>query len=97
MPIFYIYGITRDDGDNSDPDAAIDKYYYVDSSDGKRYWDYRQNVVNKVKAGSVKAYTYRNEKIGSVCVVRRSIFGTEFLKTLPDSDPTDNLSSLPEM
>lgn len=97
MPTFYIYGITKDDGDKSDPDAAIDKYHYIDSSDERLYWDYRQNVVNKVKANLVKAYTYRNGKVGSICVVRRSIFGTEFLKTLPDNDPTDNLSSLPEM
>ncbi|MBR3236660.1 DUF3892 domain-containing protein [Candidatus Saccharibacteria bacterium] len=97
MPTFYIFGITKDDGDLSDPDAAIDKYYYFSSTNGNRYWDHRQNVVNKIKAGLVRAFTYKNGKIGALCVIRKSVYGTEYLKTMPNNDPTDNLSSLPEM
>lgn len=95
--VIYIFGITKDDGDLSDPDAAIDKYYYINGNDNQKYWDYRQNVVKRVKAGYIKAYTFRNNRIGALCVVRTSIYGTEYLKTIPNDDPTDNISSLPEM
>ncbi|MBR1875035.1 DUF3892 domain-containing protein [Candidatus Saccharibacteria bacterium] len=98
MATFYIYGITKDDGNVSDPDAAIDKYHYIDSTDDKCYWDYRQNVVEKVKSGSVVAHTYRDGKVGALCIVKHSyIYNIDYLKTLPNGDPTDNLSSLPEM
>lgn len=100
MTRFLIYGITRDDGYHSDPDAAIDKYYYwrkVDSENWDCFCDYRQNVVNKVKSGMVEAYTYRNNQIGARCVVKVSPNLVEYLKTVPNGDPTDNLSSLPEM
>lgn len=99
MTEIYIFGITKDDGYFSDPDAAIDKYYYwvKENGDWKQYWDDRQNVVNRIKSGIVRAYTYRNNHIGARCVVRTSPYGVEYLKTVPNSDLTDNLSSLPEM
>ncbi len=100
MAQFLIYGITRDDGYQSDPDAAIDKYHYwrkVDGETWKRFWDYRQNVVNQIKSGAVEAYTYRNNQIGARCVVKVSPNWVEYLKTVSNGDPTDNLSSLPEM
>lgn len=99
MDSFYIYGITRDDGYYADPDEAIDVYYYYrkgGSGWGKRY-DSRQNVVDKVKSGVASAYTLRNGKVGARCEVKVSYRGTEYLKTVPNNDPTDNLSSLPEM
>lgn len=97
MSTFYIYGITKDDGNFSDPDAAIDKYHYINSNDKACYSASRQYVVDKVKDNAVKAYTYRNNRVGALCEVHRSINGIEYLKTIPNSDPTDNLSSLPEM
>lgn len=99
MSEIYIYGITKDDGYFSDPDAAIDRYYYLEEENGiwKRYWEIRQGVVNKVKAGIVRAYTFRNDCIGARCIVKTSPYGVEYLKTVPNSDLTDNLSSLPEM
>lgn len=100
MARFLIFGISKDDGYQSDPDAAIDKYYYWRTGNGtdwEKFWDYRQNVVDKVKAGTVEAYTYRNNQVGARCVVKVSPYGVEYLKTVPNSDPTDNLSSLPEM
>lgn len=100
MSEFLIYGITKDDGYYSDPDAAIDKYHYFSQgSEGNwnKFSDVRQSVVNKVKSGAVNAYTYRNNKVGAKCVVNVSPYGIEYLKTVPDGDPTDNISSLPEM
>lgn len=100
MAKYLIFGIAKDDGYQSDPDAAIDKYFYwrnTANNDWDRFWDYRQNVVNKVKAGTVKVYTYRNNQIGAKCIVKTSPNGVEYLKTVPNGDPTDNLSSLPEM
>ncbi len=99
MNYFYIYGITRDDGFYSDPDEAIDAYYYYrkDGSDWVKEYDGRQNVVDKVKSGAVSAYTLRNGKVGALCEVKVSYRGTEYLKTVPNNDPTDNLASLPEM
>jgi len=100
MVRYLIYGITRDVGYYSDPDAAIDKYYYwrkVDNGNWGRFQDVRQNVVNKVKAGIVEAYTYRNDQIGARCIVKTSPYGVEYLKTIPNDNPFDNLSSLPEM
>lgn len=97
---YLIYGITKDDGPYSDPDAAIDRYYYwrkVDNDSWGRFQDTRQNVVNKVEAGIVEAYTFRNDKIGAKCVVRTSPYGIKYLKTIPNGNPFDNLSSLPEM
>lgn len=99
MPVILIYGITKDDGYFSDPDEAIDRYYYFEKvgSEWKRYSENRQGVVNKVKAGAVEAHTYRNERVGAKCIVKTSPYGVEYLKTVPNNDPTDNLSSLPEM
>ncbi|MBR2710010.1 DUF3892 domain-containing protein [Candidatus Saccharibacteria bacterium] len=97
---FLIYGITKDDGLYSDPDAAIDKYHYWrKTSDGvwDRFQDFRQNVVDKVKTGMVEAYTYRNNQIGAKCIVKVSPNMVEYLKTTPNGNPFDNLSSLPEM
>ena len=96
MTVLYIYGIKKDDGYYSDPDAAIDKYFYIDSSDGMRYSSYRQDVVDRVKLGVAEAYTYRNGRVGAKCEVKISPQGVEYLKTIPNGDPTDNLSSLPE-
>lgn len=97
---FLIYGVVRDDGLYGDPDAAIDRYYYwrkVDDGSWGRFQDYRQNVVDKVKAGIVEAYTYRSNQIGAKCVVKVSPNGVEYLKTVSNGNPFDNLSSLPEM
>ena len=97
---FFIYGITRDDGLYTDPDEAIDEYYYWCKKDGinwGKFHDTRQNVVNKIKAGIVEAYTYHNDQIGAKCVVKVSANGVEYLKTIPNGNPFDNLSSLPEM
>ena len=97
---FLIYGITKDDDFYDDLDAAIDKYYYsrkVDDDTWGRFQDIRQNVVDKVKAGLVEAYTYRNNQIGAKCIVKTSPYGVEYLKTIPNGNPFDNLSSLPEM
>ena len=99
MELYLIYGISRDDGDYSDPDAAIDRYYYYRKSGSvwvSRY-DIRQNVVNKVKSRAVEAHTFRNGRMGARCEVKVSHAGIEYLKTVPNNDPTDNLSSLPEM
>jgi len=100
MLIFLIYGITKDDGFYSDPDAAIDTYHYwrKNSNDSwSRFYDNRQSVVNKVKNGMVEAYTYRDGKIGAKCIVKTSPYGVEYLKTVPNGNPYNNLSSLPEM
>ncbi len=95
-----IYGIKRDDGNHLDPDAAIDMYYYYRKNNAgiyDRFMDYRQNVVNKVKSNAYGAYTYRNGKVGAKCIVKTSQNGIEYLKTVPNGDPTDNISSLPEI
>lgn len=100
MARFLIFGISKDDRYQSDPDAAIDKYFYwrmTNDTDWEKFWDYRQGVVDKVKAGTVDAYTYRNGKIGAKCTVKVSPNMVEYLKTIPNGDLTDNLSSLPEM
>ena len=99
MPVILIYGITKDDGDYADPDEAIDEYFYIREINGelRRYCEERQGVVDKVKNRTVEAYTYRNGSIGAKCEVKVSSRGVEYLKTIPNSDPTDNLSSLPEM
>lgn len=100
MLIYLIYGITKDDRFCSDSDAAIDKYHYwrkVDNDNWDRFQDTRQNVVNKVKAGIVEACTYRNGRIGAKCTAETSPYGVEYLKTIPNGNPFDNLSSLPEM
>lgn len=97
---YLIYGITRDDGYADDPDLAINKYHYwrQDSFSGK--WiqesDWRQNIVEKVKKGDVVAYTYPNGHIGTLCEVRISPNYVEYLKTISNNNPEDNLSNLPE-
>lgn len=98
--VYLICGITRDDGDLGDPDAAIDKYYYHKYDNGGNYrGDFnsgRQYLVNQVKAGSV-AYTYPDEHIGARCEVKVSTYGVEYLKSIPDGNPKNNISALPEM
>ena len=98
MPTILIYGITPDDSVVTDPDAAIDAYHYWYADDPARkcYRAGRQNVVDRVKNG-LQAFTYRNGRVGSRCEVRKSINGIEYLKTVPNSDPSDNISSLPRM
>ena len=96
---YLIYGITKDSGYLDDPDAAINKYYYwrVDSSgEWIKRWDWRQNVVNRVKNGEVVAYSYLNGEQGALCVIKIFSNGVEFLKTVPNGNPWDNLSNLPE-
>lgn len=98
--IYYIYGITRDNGDFSDPDAAIDKYYYYKyDNDGNYQGDFnsgRQYLVDRVKAGSA-AYTYPSGHVGAKCEVKVSPYGVEYLKSIPDGNPENNISALPEM
>lgn len=98
--IYLIYGITKDDGNVSDLDAAIDRYYYhrcnmnggyLDSSSCARQW-----LVNSVEGGSL-AYTYPNGHVGTRCEVATSSNGIKYLKTVPDGNPKNNISALPEM
>ena len=97
---YLIFGITRDQGAADDPDAAINKYHYLrqDFFSGKwtRKWDWRQNIVNKVKSGEVVAYTFPNGEQGALCTVMISPKLVEYLKTIPNSNPEDNISNLPE-
>ena len=100
MNNYFIFGVTHDDGDYSDPDEAIDKYHYWRTDewgDLVKRWDWRQNVVDKVKRGEAVCYTYPEGHRGALCEVKVSRRGVEFLKTVPNSDPGDNLSALPEM
>lgn len=94
-----IFGITRDNGYASDPDAAIDKYYYHEFINKAYLGDFcslRQDLVDKVRAGSI-AYTYPNGHIGARCEVKVSPNGVEYLKSIPDGNPENNISALPEM
>lgn len=97
---FLIFGVRHDDGNYSDSDEAIDRYYYwrIDE-DGKwaKKWDERQSVVNKVKSGEVVCWTYPQEHLGARCEVKVSSRWIEYLKTVPNGDLNDNLSALPEM
>jgi hypothetical protein len=96
---FLIFGITKDSGYSDDPDAAINKYHYwrTDFSGGwVKRWDWRQNLVDKVKSGGVIAYSYPNGRHGALCTVKVSPNWVEYLKTIPNSNPEDNLSNLPE-
>ncbi|MBQ7802770.1 DUF3892 domain-containing protein [Candidatus Saccharibacteria bacterium] len=96
---YRIYAIKKDDGNLSDPDAAIDKYYFREyDCYGALVGDYRasrQYVVNEVKAGRVEAWTWPNDHRGALCEACRSVEGVEYLKTIPNSNPDDNLSNLP--
>ena len=96
--LIFIYGIVPDNGIDTDLDAAIDAYYYRYSDNPYQigYRGQRQYVVDMVKGG-VEAYTYRNNHIGSRCVVKTSPNGIEYLKTMPNGDESDNISSLPVM
>lgn len=100
MGIYYIYGITRDNGDVDDLDEAIDRYFYYEYSGlGEYRGDFnapRQYLVDRVKEGSI-AYTYPSGHIGARCVVKTSKNGVEYLKSIPDGNPINNISALPEM
>lgn len=97
---YLIFGITRDQGYTDDPDLAINKYHYLrqDLFSGKwiRECDWRQNVVDKVKSGEVVAYSFPNGRQGALCTVKVSPNWAEYLKTIPNGNPEDNLSNLPE-
>lgn len=97
---YRIYAIEKDDGYKGDPDAAIDKYYFREISaagaDLGCYSASRQYVVNKVKAGEVEAWTWPSGRRGALCEVKYSERrNVEYLKTVPNGDPSDNLSNLP--
>ncbi len=97
MSTIYIYGITKDDGNHSDPDEAIDTYHYYEND--SKYYAGRQYVVNKVKSGSA-AYTCPsgvNGVAGAKCYVATSKDGIEYLKSVADGNPYNNISNLPEM
>lgn len=100
MSKYYIYGITKDNGSADDPDEAIDRYFYHKCSELGEYCGCfnapRQYLVDRVKEGSA-AYTYPNGRIGVRCVVKISKNGVEYLKSIPDGNPMNNISSLPEM
>lgn len=98
--VYLIYGITKDDTYTRDPDAAIDRYYYYeyDNNGGYcgNYRSKRQDLVDWVKEGS-RAYTYPHGHLGAKCEVRVSLYGVEYLKSIPDGNPENNISALPEM
>lgn len=100
MSTYYIYGITKDNGNVNDPDEAIDRYFYYEFNDlGGYCGDFkasRQYLVDRVKEGSL-AYTYPNGHIGARCEVKVSKYGIEYLKSIPDGNPMNNISALPEM
>lgn len=97
---FRIDAIKKDNGDYGDPDAAIDKYYFREISpagiDLGYYSAPRQYVVDKVKANEVEAWTWPNGHRGALCEVKYSERrNVEYLKTVPNGNPYDNLSKLP--
>ena len=100
MSKYYIYGITKDNGDVDDQDEAIDHYFYHKYNERGEYCGrfnaLRQYLVDRVKEGST-AYTYPNGRIGACCVVKISKNGVEYLKSIPDGNPMNNISALPEM
>ncbi len=96
---FLIYAIKRDDGNETDPDAAIDKYYYHKYCNGTEQGAFgasRQWLVDRVKEGSL-AYTYPNGHLGARCEVKVSPNEVEYLKSIPDGRPENNISALPEV
>lgn len=88
---YKIVGIHKNNGDHYDPHTAIDAYIY--ETGDKKYYKYRQDMVNRLKNGD-SAYVpspYGNAE----CVVRNN-GRIEFLQTVSDGRYTNNLLSLPE-
>lgn len=98
--VYLIHSIAKDDTYTSDPDAAIDRYYYhkYDNNGNYygRYYSERQDLVDRVKEGA-QVYTYPYGHIGARCEVKVSPNGIEYLKSIPDGNPDNNISALPEM
>lgn len=99
MKTYFIYGITKDDGNESDPDAAIDRYFFYEYDAANHHYgsfsSTRQWLVDQVKGGS-SAYTYPGY-LGARCEVKVSPRNVEYLKSISDGDPRNNISALPEM
>ncbi len=87
--------INKANGSHFDPHEAVSRYGWFNPSNGQTGIGGRQEMVDWVKAGGT---AYVKDQYGNLvyCQVRRSVNGTEFLQTIADGRPTDNLLSLTE-
>lgn len=84
-----IIAIRKDNGDHYDPYESIQAFKYITENNEIHSCELKP-MVNFIEKGGL-AY------VGSaLCVVRTSAFGNKYVKTLPDSNPNNNLLDLPE-
>ena len=84
-----IIAIQKDNGDHYDPYESIQAFEYITENSEISSCTLKPMVDFIEKGG--RAYVG-----SSLCVVRTSAFGNKYIKTLPDSNPNNNLLNLPE-
>jgi hypothetical protein len=89
-----IVGISKDGGNHLDPHEGITHYQWIDS-DGSRKLTDRPTMVEWAKKAGNWAYV-SDGYTKAFCQVR-SNGRIEFLQTVADGRPTNNLLSLPEI
>lgn len=87
--------INKDNGNHNNPHEAITHYGWIEDGTNKSGKTERQTMVNWVKDG-VFAYVSDNYGRKVKCECRTSINGLEFLQTVSDGRPSNNLLQLIE-
>lgn len=87
--------INKDNGDHDNPHEAISHYGWTEDGTGASDKWTRPVMVDWVKRGG-QAYVRDAQGNIAWCRVRTSSRGTEFLQTVADGTPSDNLLQLHE-
>lgn len=86
--------VNKDNGNHSNPHEAIKELGWIDDVTGQRGRWSRLDMYNYVVLGG-----YAYVKAGTAharLIAETSIFGTPYVKTVPDATKKDNLLSLDE-
>ncbi len=87
--------ITKDGGNHENPHVAISHLGWVDVYSGERGNSSRLVMYNFILKGG-EAYVLDRFGNKAFLIAEKSVYGTPYVKTRPDSTKTDNLLSLQE-
>lgn len=88
--IITIIAIRKDNGDHYDPYESIQAFKFKHISNNEINTCYLRAMIDFIEDGG-HAY------VGTArCVVAKGVSGNKYVKTIPDSNPENNLLSLPE-
>lgn len=87
--------INKDNGDHEDPYLAIEFFGWINEETGERGKSTRMDMVRFIEGGNT-AFVRGTSGVVAWLVVRTSVRGNKFVKTIADDRETNNLLFLPE-